>query len=127
MPDSPRDPAAECVEAFKPLADAAQKVLDDTAWNNYPTHFHLNDQIIVDGRVGTICYNNLDGCGGVWGVHHFDTSNRNSWRDDLPAPQFMLRDKRLEARWRKDGVHGSDIECVGHSYRYVEDDGGSDE
>lgn len=82
--------------------------------NNYPIHFRLNDVIVVDGRVGTICYNSLDGCGGVWGEHQFDTSNESSYREDLPKPEFMLRNKYFEERWRQDGFHRSDVECVGH-------------
>ena len=27
---------------------------------------------LPDGRVGTTCWNHLDGVGGVWGEHHFE-------------------------------------------------------
>lgn len=53
----------------------------------------LNTRIITpDGRVGTVCYNNLDGVGGVWGEHYFEMPE-SGFGESLPAPDFMLREK----------------------------------
>ena len=46
---------------------------------------------LPDGRIGTICYNNLDGQGGIWGEYRFKRP-ANSFSDDLPKPEFMLRE-----------------------------------
>lgn len=46
---------------------------------------------LPDGRVGTICYNNLDGKGGIWGEHKFEMPN-GGFGDNLPSPEFFLRD-----------------------------------
>ena len=62
-----------------------------------------------DGRVGTICYRNLDGEGGVWGRHDFSGIPHNV-NDQWPAPQFMLREKEIESLMQK---HHGNIECVG--------------
>ena len=43
----------------------------------------------LDGRVGTITYHFLDGFGGIWGDH---PEIANCTEDDLPVPEFMLRD-----------------------------------
>lgn len=66
---------------------------------------------LADGREGTICYHYLDGDGGVWGRHVFEMPE-SGFGDNLPAPNFMLRDKNLERRLREWG-HRSDVECVG--------------
>lgn len=51
----------------------------------------LNTKIKApDGRIGTICYNNLDGVGGVWGVHQFAMPEGGF--GNLPRPDFMLRE-----------------------------------
>jgi len=58
---------------------------------HYPTSLHGGDVIrLPDGRVGTITYKWLDGCGGVWG--ELDLSDvPETINDDWPAPEFMLR------------------------------------
>lgn len=72
---------------------------------------------LPDGRIGTICYNNIDGCGGVWGVHTFEMPEGGF--GDLPKPEFMLREKKIEASLRKYG-HRVDMECVGERYAIIE-------
>jgi hypothetical protein len=58
----------------------------------------LNTRIkAADGRIGTICYNHLDGVGGVWGEHTF-TMPVGGFGDELPEPEFMLREKGHEQR-----------------------------
>lgn len=66
---------------------------------------------LSDGRVGTICYHNLDGYGGVWGRRNF-TGIEPGFHDGIPAPEFMLRDSL------RDPTAGA--ECVGEEYRIVE-------
>jgi hypothetical protein len=66
---------------------------------------------LPDGRVGTICWRHLDGEGGVWGEHDF-SDLPNNFDDGYPAPEFMLREKSVEALLRR-GSHRSDLECVG--------------
>ena len=58
---------------------------------------------LPDGRIGTICYNWLDGCGGIWGKKHFDTA------------EFMLREKEIEGKLR--GLENA--ECVGEEYEIL--------
>jgi hypothetical protein len=72
---------------------------------------------LPDGRVGTICYHNLDGRGGVWGVHEFEMPP-GGFGDGLPPPQFMLRERGVEASLRRD--YGPDLECVGEEFEVVE-------
>jgi len=60
---------------------------------------------LPDGRVGTICYNGL---GGIWGIHHFEIPEDD---DELPTPEFILRDKNF------DTTMGA--ECVGEHYEIV--------
>lgn len=74
-----------------------------------------------DGRIGTICWNHLDGEGGVWGEHHFEVEE--SFSDDLPAPEFMLREKEVEKLLQKS--HGDlggnyNLECVGKDYEIIQ-------
>ena len=74
----------------------------------------LNTVIVLpDGREGTICYNNLDGSGGVWGRHVFKMPD-NGFGDELPPPEFMLRHPRLQGRVGADGS-----ECVGEEYEVI--------
>lgn len=81
----------------------------------------LNDRIRTsDGRVGTICYRSLDGEGGVWGEHAF-TMPDGGFGGELPAPQFMLREKSLEPILRRSG-HRPDVECVGAGYTVLGED-----
>ncbi len=68
---------------------------------------------LPDGRIGTICYNNLEGVGGVWGEHQFEETRA------LPRPEFLLREKRLEPAFRTDGIHRSDVECVGEMLKII--------
>lgn len=54
----------------------------------------LGTLVRVGDRIGTICYHNLDGYGGVWGEHdfsHIDLEACGGFSDDLPRPDFMLR------------------------------------
>ena len=64
---------------------------------------------LPDGREGTICYHNLDGYGGVWGHHKFKMP-KGGFGDELPQPEFMLRNPYSSA----------DAECVGEQYEVVE-------
>lgn len=64
---------------------------------------------LPDGRMGTICYHNLDGYGGVWDKHHFEMPY-GGFGDELPRPDFMLREK---------GFGESDIEEVGEEFEIV--------
>ena len=45
---------------------------------------------LPDGREGTICWNHLDGSGGIWGRHRFEMPH--SGFGDLPEPEFILRE-----------------------------------
>ena len=72
---------------------------------------------LPDGRVGTICWNNLDGSGGVWGKHHFEMPPNGF--GDLPEPTFMLREKKVESLLNSNpfSINKSrTIECVGTKY-----------
>lgn len=76
---------------------------------------------LPDGRVGTICYNNLDGVGGVWGERDFSGVNQN-FDDGWPRPEFMLREKDVEPLLREQGAswnHRPDLECVGTKYTVI--------
>lgn len=67
-----------------------------------------------DGRIGTICWRHLDGEGGVWGEHDFGGVEEN-FNDKWPAPDFMLRPKKVE-KSLQDGhlrLGGKAVECVG--------------
>ena len=79
---------------------------------------------LPDGRVGTICYSNLDGVGGVWGERDFSGVNQN-FDDGWPKPEFMLREKTVEALLRYQSVypggHRPDLECVGTKYTVVKE------
>ncbi len=72
---------------------------------------------LPDGRIGTICYNFLDGVGGVWGRHDFQMPE-NGFGDELPAPDFMLREKSVEELLRQHG-HKATMECVDGQYDVV--------
>ena len=79
---------------------------------------HLNTVIVLpDGREGTICWRHLDGEGGVWGRHTFVMPD-GGFGDDLPAPDFMLREKAIEVLLRR-GPHRPDVECVGEKYKVL--------
>ena len=58
---------------------------------------------LPDGRIGTVCYHNLDGYGGVWGRQALDPK-------DPPAPEFMLRRPYPSAS----------VDCVGDDYEATE-------
>ena len=65
----------------------------------------LNTIVNVPGRgVGTICYKDLDGHGGVWGRHQFDAG------DGLPEPEFMLREPEAQRFYPAHTV------CVGEDF-----------
>lgn len=78
---------------------------------------------LPDGRIGTICWNHLDGAGGVFGEHHFVITDGSSFSDDLPAPEFMLREKVTKDGFELEKVlrnnHRSNIECVGEKYKII--------
>ena len=65
---------------------------------------------LPDSRIGTICYNHIDGVGGIWGKHTFTMPEGGF--GDLPEPEFMLRNKELEGR-----VGAG--ECVGEEYEII--------
>ena len=80
---------------------------------------------LPDGRVGTICYRNLDGEGGIWGYHPELKELANEGFDDrFPCPQFMLREKIT-----KDGYNlekslqcnnpTEKLECVGEEFGVI--------
>jgi hypothetical protein len=62
-----------------------------------------------DGRIGTICYNDLDGTGGVWGQHWFEMPP-GGYGENLPRPQFMLRTAYGD---RKDVEFVPEFEVIG--------------
>lgn len=75
---------------------------------------------LPDGRIGTICWQHLDGAGGVWGIHHFEMPE-GGFGDNLPAPEFMLREKSVERLLRRD--HGNPtLECVGTDYEILDEE-----
>ena len=65
---------------------------------------------LPDGRIGTICYHNLDGYGGVWGKHAY-AMPPGGFGDNIPKPEFMLRDKLI----------ASSAECVGEDYEIIKE------
>jgi len=70
----------------------------------------LNTRIrLPDGRVGTICYHNLDGIGGVWGEHTFYMPP-GGFGEGLPAPEFMMGEPPLM---------GKAVEYVGDDFEVV--------
>lgn len=71
---------------------------------------------LPDGRIGTLCWNHLDGEGGVWGEHHF-VMPEGGFGDELPEPEFMLREKKVEEIIRRS--HKTNVECVGTDYEVV--------
>ena len=81
----------------------------------------LNTQIkLPGGRIGTICWSHLDGLGGVWGEHTFEMPDGGF--GDLPAPDFMLREKKLEDLLKRCG-HKRSMECVGEEYEVIYEPG----
>jgi len=73
---------------------------------------------LPDGREGTICWNHLDGAGGVWGRHIFSMPD-GGFGDNLPAPNFMLRKPSVRHLLVKSG-HRADVECAGEQCEIVE-------
>lgn len=69
---------------------------------------------VSDGRVGTICYHNLEGVGGVWGRHKFEMPA--SGFGDLPKPEFLLRalDREIIEGVENAGVEGVEVLEVGN-------------
>ena len=72
---------------------------------------------LPDGRVGTMCWNHLDGAGGIWGQHHFEMPEGGF--GIFPAPEFMLREPEVKNLLVKLG-HRPDIECVGTEYEIIQ-------
>lgn len=71
---------------------------------------------LSDGRIGTICYNWLDGYGGKFGIHIFDENG------DLPAPDFLLRRNDMKETTKqslRNSCGNPDLEFVGENYRVV--------
>lgn len=59
-----------------------------------------------DGRIGTICYNCLDGVGGIWGIHTFQD------KDNLPAPDWIAKATVPSS------LEGFDVEAIGGTPRW---------
>lgn len=74
---------------------------------------------LPDGRIGTICYNHLDGAGGVWGRKTFQMPE-GGFGDELPEPEFMLREKSLQPLADIGRVGAQGCECVGELYEIIE-------
>ena len=70
---------------------------------------------LPDGRIGTICYNNLDGEGGVWGRHDF-SGIPLGFNESWPEPDFLLRPKEREEDIRRAWWGSKQIECVGVNF-----------
>jgi hypothetical protein len=66
---------------------------------------------LPDGRIGTTCWHHIDGYGGVWGERDLAQS------EELPRPDFMLREKSVEKSLRS--FHGEHLECVGEKYDII--------
>ena len=74
---------------------------------------------LPDGRVGTVCYNMLQGCGGVWGRHAF-VMPENPIGDGLPPPDFLLRERCVQAVIDRYWPTAGDApECVGEACEVV--------
>jgi len=73
---------------------------------------------LPDGRIGTICYNNLDGEGGVWG--RFNPAGIPlGFNDQWPEPDFLLREKEVEEIIQKRWGGKKKIECVGTEFEIL--------
>lgn len=68
---------------------------------------------LPDGRIGTICWNNLDGYGGVWEAQKLSFS-------DAPKPEFMLRESDYEENARR-YFDNEELECVGTDYVIIKE------
>ena len=73
---------------------------------------------LLDGRVGTICWNHLDGVGGIWERHNFEMPAGGF--GDLPPPDFMLRESDVRNLLVKFG-HKPDLECVGNDFEIIQE------
>ena len=77
-----------------------------------------------NGWIGTICYHNLDGNGGVWGEHDFtdimdDIKSNGGFTDKLPAPDFMMRDFHMEGILKSgNSLHNPEMKCIGEYIDY---------
>ena len=69
---------------------------------------------LPDGRIGTICWHNLDGYGGIWGEHDF-SGIEHGFSDDWPAPEFMLREPTPGLI----NFHGPDVEFVDSAFQIL--------
>ena len=76
---------------------------------------------LPDGRIGTICWNNLDGKGGIWGIHpRLKELSVGGFDDRFPYPEFMLREKDVEKLLQGNNpIEG--IECVGEEFEILEE------
>ena len=74
---------------------------------------------LPDGRVGTICWNYLDGQGGIFGEHIWLKELSNVGFDDrFPCPEFMLREKAVEHLLQSNNPLKG-IECVGVDFEVI--------
>ncbi|MFW6106681.1 MAG: hypothetical protein ACOC8H_00825 [bacterium] len=90
---------------------------------------------LADGRVGTICYHNLDGTGGVWGRHKF-VMPPAGFGPELPTPDFLLREYDeglLDRLTSGPNAFKATLELVGREFEVLDgeadkeaDDGRSD-
>ena len=55
----------------------------------------LNTLVRIGEDVATVCYNNLDGVGVVWGEHTFQMPS-GGFGDGLPPPDVMLNEVEWE-------------------------------
>ena len=75
--------------------------------------------MLPDGRIGTICWNHLDGRGGIWGRHTWLNELRDVGFDErFPCPEFMLREKAVEHLLQRNNPEKG-IECVGTEFEVI--------
>lgn len=69
----------------------------------FPT-WPLNTLVrLSDGEEVTICYNNLDGCGGVYGRHWFEMAPGTNG-EDFPQPDVIFRPDGRVPSGHKEGL-----------------------
>lgn len=121
-----QDSAIENADLIVDALNLYQRLIYDRRPNKTQPSLCLQGGTVIrlpDERIGTICYNDLDGTGGVWGVQ--DLSAVKCFDKGWPKPEFMLREKDDEARLREPDQRGnkfshrSDLECVGAEYELI--------
>jgi hypothetical protein len=80
---------------------------------------------LPDGRIGTICWNNIDGQGGIWGFHPELKELADIGFDDrFPCPEFMLRLKIQNGYDLEKALQSNNpvkgIECIGEEFEIIE-------